>query len=90
MPDPSAEIREILFSHAGQPVDYVALFMFLNTVAGGHYEERYSEAEIGDSLRQLLASGEVEAWTAAEVKLQLHPETFVPGETTCHFRLRQN
>ena len=34
-----SEILLLLATHAGEPVDYVALFMFLNTVAGGHYEE---------------------------------------------------
>lgn len=55
------EIRQILAEHAGQPVDYVALFMFLNTVAGGHYEERHSELEIQSTLLALEQSGLIEA-----------------------------
>ena len=82
-----AEILEILASHAGQPVDYVALFMFLNTVAGGHYEERYGEAELGEAVQALLASGAIEAWQG-EQRLAV-TETFVLGQTACHFRLPQ-
>lgn len=58
----NTEILELLASHSGQPVDYVALFMFLNTVAGGHYEERCTEAKLASALRDLLSTGQIEAW----------------------------
>ena len=82
------EIVEILASHAGQPVDYVALFMFLNTVAGGHYDERYTEAEIRHSLGRLMASGAVEAW-AGECRITVSPEAVWTQQVQCHFRLPQ-
>lgn len=55
------EIAGLLMEHAGQPVDRVALFMFLNTVPGGHYVERYTEAEIGAALGAMLTAGTIEA-----------------------------
>jgi|GEM_PF-7070163 len=60
MADAADEIEALLASHAGQPMDYVAVFMFLNTVAGGHYEERFSEAEVRAGLAQLLGAGVIE------------------------------
>ncbi|HUX67657.1 MAG TPA: hypothetical protein VMV31_09220 [Terriglobales bacterium] len=79
-----AEILQILATHSDAAVDYVAVFMFLNTVAGGHYEERYPEADIRASLRLLLDQGAVDAWQAGTC---LPPETVLPGVTPCHFRL---
>jgi len=55
------EIAGLLMEHAGHPVDRVALFMFLNTVPGGHYAERYTETEIGAALDAMLAAGTIEA-----------------------------
>ncbi|MGH2344257.1 MAG: hypothetical protein ACRDG4_03460 [Chloroflexota bacterium] len=55
------EIRQILAVHAGQRMDHVALFMFLNTVGGGHYEERYSEEELLSTLDAMLRAGAIAA-----------------------------
>lgn len=60
MADAAAEIEALLASHAGQPMDYVAVFMFLNTVAGGHYQERFTESEVKAALQALLSAGAVE------------------------------
>ena len=81
-----AEILEILASHAGQPVDYLALYMFLNTVAGGHYQERYGAEEIERELRELLHAGAIEAWQG-ERRLPLQDVSIMPGGSPCHFRL---
>lgn len=81
----AAEIRDLLASHAGQAVDFVAIYMFLNTVAGGHYEERHSETDIVAALQQMVAAGTIEAWEG-ERRL-LPPMAVVPGQTTCSFRL---
>ncbi|HXR97583.1 MAG TPA: hypothetical protein VN709_07040 [Terriglobales bacterium] len=51
------EIVGILAAHAEQPIDYVAIFMFLNTVAGGHYEDRWSETAIRTELDAMMAGG---------------------------------
>lgn len=80
----AAEILQLLAAHAGEPCDYVAVYVFLNTVAGAHYEERYSEAEVRASLRELLASGAVEAWNGDGL---LAPTAVNPGETLCQYRL---
>lgn len=80
----ASEILQILAAHAGATVDYVAVFMLLNTVAGGHYQERYPEAAIRASLRQLLAEGAIQAWASDAC---LAPNAVLPGETPCHFRL---
>lgn len=79
------EILALLASRAGQPVDYVALFMLLNTVAGGHYEERHSEREIIATLGDLLNSGIIQAW---QDNCRLEPPiAIIPGQTGCIFRL---
>ncbi len=51
------EILALFAEHAPQGLDYVSVFMFLNTVAGGHYEERYPEAEIRAALKAALERG---------------------------------
>lgn len=56
------EILALFAEHAPQGLDYVSVFMFLNTVAGGHYEERYPEAEIRAALKAALERG----WLAPE------------------------
>jgi hypothetical protein len=80
----TAEILELLASHAGQPVDFIALFMFLNTVAGGHYEERYSEADLADGLRELLDSGAIQAWENGQLAA---PPVTISNQSRLHFRL---
>lgn len=60
------EVRQILAEHSGQPVDYVALFIFLNTVGGGHYEERYGEQELLSTLQAMERAGEIEAAAGRE------------------------
>jgi len=82
----AAEILQLLASHSGQPVDYVALFMFLNTVAGGHYEERFTEAELAGALRDLLNSGQIEAWEGDHA-LSAASAPLAAGHPGCHFRL---
>ncbi len=51
--------REILLllSQQADPVrmDYVAIYTLLNTVSGGHYQERYSEADINSALFRLAS-----------------------------------
>ncbi len=47
----------MLAEHAPEGLDYVSVFMFLNTVAGGHYEERYQEAEIREALKAAVEWG---------------------------------
>lgn len=83
----AAEILELLASHAGQPVDFVALFMFLNTVAGGNYQERVTEDELTTCLRGLLASQAIEAW---EKDLPLRLEMVeVSSQSRAQFRRAQ-
>lgn len=60
------EIEQLLAAHAGEPVDYVAMVMLLNTVAGGHYEERHSEDDIQRALEWLLREGRIEAVAGGE------------------------
>lgn len=60
MPAPTVLIREILVllaEHSPQGLDYISIFMFLNTVAGGHYEERYPEAEIRAAVTAVVERG---------------------------------
>ncbi|MGH9482027.1 MAG: hypothetical protein ACRD1L_08020 [Terriglobales bacterium] len=82
--DLELEIQQILAVHAGEPVDYVAVFMLLNTAAGGNYQERYAEPDLRAGLRQLLAAGTIEAWGTER---RLEPASVIPGETPCLFRL---
>lgn len=79
------EILALLAERAGQPVDYVALFMLLNTVAGGHYEERHTEGEIIATLGRLLSEGMIGAWQ--DEQLLTPPIDIRPGQTRCTFRL---
>jgi hypothetical protein len=55
------EILQLLAEHYQQPVDGVALYMFLNTVAGGHYEDRFSQEQIDTALQSLLNDGLISA-----------------------------
>lgn len=55
------ELLNLLATHTGQPMDFVAIFMFLNTVAGGHYEDRHGEDAIRAALVELVATGAIEA-----------------------------
>lgn len=59
---PRREIFELLAERGEQsPVDYPAVYILLNSAAGGHYEERFEEAEILTELAQMLAAGEIES-----------------------------
>lgn len=80
------EILRLLAQHAGQAVDALALFMFLNTVAGGHYQEFCSEEELQAALRALLAARLVEAWHH-DRRLDPETEIAIPGDVACVFRL---
>ena len=80
------EILSLLAQHAGQPVDAAALFMFLNTVAGGHYEDLCSEEDLHAALRALLSSRLIEAWRN-DRKLDPETEVALPGDAPCVFRL---
>lgn len=60
------QIRLILAEHGGQRMDYVALFMFLNTVGGGHYEERCSEQELLSTLDSMRRTGDIETMPGPE------------------------
>ena len=92
MPSPSqpdsglaGEICTLLAGHASEPVDFMALYMFLNTAAGGHFEDRHSENEIAVALLSLLADGSVQAWE--DGRRIAPPQSIRPGSTTCAFRL---
>ncbi|TAN21999.1 MAG: hypothetical protein EPN33_10110 [Acidobacteria bacterium] len=80
------EIVQLLAAHSGEPVDYVAIVTLLNTVAGGHYEERHSEAAIGAALLGLLESGQILA-VAPEAAAPAPPEQAACGRAVCVFRL---
>lgn len=41
------------------PVDFPAIYILLNTVAGGHYEERFAHTDIEAALVELCAEGAV-------------------------------
>lgn len=56
------EILQLLFEHAQKPMDFVAVFMFLNTGAVGVYQERFSDDEIRLTLSRLLEQGFIRAW----------------------------
>ncbi len=59
------EILQLISQHGpAAPIDFVAVFMLLNTVAGGHYQDRYSEEQIRSALRALAARGELQATLA--------------------------
>ena len=75
------EILHILCERPDAPVDYVAIFMFLNTVAGGHYQERATEDELRQALHRLLHDGHVQARNP-DGELVLQP---VPGVTFCYY-----
>jgi hypothetical protein len=63
MTELASEVLGLLTAHAGEPMDYVAVFMFLNTTDGGHYEERYGEEAIRAALAELLAAERILAVT---------------------------
>jgi len=49
------EILQVLAEHGDStPVNGVAIYMLLNTVVGGHFEDRYSEEAIRAELQRLL------------------------------------
>ncbi|MGH9476724.1 MAG: hypothetical protein ACRD1C_10370 [Terriglobales bacterium] len=55
------EIANLLAAHSGEPMDYVAIVTLLNTVAGGHYQERHSEQDIRVALDSMLRDGRIES-----------------------------
>ncbi|MGH9412283.1 MAG: hypothetical protein ACRD0Y_00955 [Terriglobales bacterium] len=81
------EIQQLLTAHSGEPVDYVAIVMLLNTVAGGHYEERHSEEQIRTALLGLLRSGEVVFTTATGESTPASAQAAASGQVRCTFRL---
>ena len=76
------EILQVLAEHGDStPVDGVAIYMLLNTVVGGHFEDRYSEEAIRAELQRLLdASLIVDAADAADDEAQ-------PGWRARRYRL---
>jgi hypothetical protein len=56
MTELASEVLGLLAAHAGEPMDYVAVFMFLNTTDGGHYADRHGEDAIRAALAELLAA----------------------------------
>ncbi|MGH9487371.1 MAG: hypothetical protein ACRD04_07245 [Terriglobales bacterium] len=82
----SDEIVQLLSVHSGEPVDYVAIVTLLNTVAGGHYEERHSEAAIRAALLALLRCKAIVVVAEDAGAPPPWPEA-ASGRTTCIFRL---
>lgn len=80
------EIQEILISHAGQPVDFVAIYMFLNTAAGGHFTDRYEEDAIQACLDAMMTAGEIEFWQPGAPRTADPQRNPQPGSVRC-FRL---
>lgn len=58
----SQHILQLLFEHSEKPMDFVAVFMFLNTGPVGQYEDNYSDDAIRDELTDLLGRGLIRAW----------------------------
>lgn len=58
----SQHILQLLFEHSEKPMDFVAVFMFLNTGTVGQYVENYSDDEIREVLTVLLSQGLIRAW----------------------------
>lgn len=58
------QILQLLFEHSEKPMDFVAVFMFLNTGPVGQYEDHFSDDEIRDVLSDLLQRGLIRAWDA--------------------------
>ena len=56
------EILRLLFEHADKPMDFVAIFMFLNTGPVGAYEDRFGDDVVRLSLSRLLQRGYIRAW----------------------------
>lgn len=78
------EILLLLSEHGSTGLDYVSLFMFLNTVAGGHYQERWSEPELKTALAAALGRGWIEV-RSAEDEAPLPPELAArPGGPCLH------
>lgn len=56
------EILALLAQHGeAAAVDFPAIYILLNTVAGGHYEERFAHTDIESALVELCAEGSVAA-----------------------------
>lgn len=58
----SQHILQLLFEHSEKPMDFVAVFMFLNTGPVGQYEDNYSDDDIREVLTDLLGRGLIRAW----------------------------
>lgn len=80
------EIVQLLAAHSGEPVDYAAIVTLLNTVAGGHYQERHSEEAIGAALLALLDSGQILAVGSGSAA-PVAAEPAACGQAVCVFRL---
>ncbi len=54
MPPLEREILLLLTQQAQSvQMDYVAIYTLLNTVSGGHYQERYTEPDLQSALQRL-------------------------------------
>jgi hypothetical protein len=58
------QILQLLFEHSEKPMDFVAVFMFLNTGPVGQFEDHFSDDEIRDALTDLLQRRLIRAWDA--------------------------
>lgn len=80
----AAEILALVAQHGDNAtVDYPAVFILLNTVAGGYYQERFGEQEIQAALIALHADGSLSAHGADG---ELLASLALP-EDRCIFRL---
>jgi hypothetical protein len=57
--DAAAEVLHLLAAHAGEPMDFVAIYMLLNTTDGGHYTDRFDEDTLRAALDDLLSQGRI-------------------------------
>lgn len=84
MPDPARQVLALLAEHAATGLDYVSVFIFLNTVAGGHYQETIGEEALQAVLQAALTRGWIEA-RGAEGPTPLSLELAIkPGGARLH------
>ncbi|MGH9489234.1 MAG: hypothetical protein ACRD2F_00710 [Terriglobales bacterium] len=84
MPDPTRQVLALLAEHAATGLDYVSIFIFLNTVPGGHYQETIGAEVLQAVLRAALTRGWIEAGPA-EGPTPLSPELAIkPGGARLH------
>lgn len=55
----AAEVLQLLAGHAGEPMDFVAIYMLLNTTDGGHYMDRFDDETLRAALDDLLSQGRI-------------------------------